>query len=236
MKRYSLTETPRPEMIIPYTQNPYLTFGTMQFIVRSNVETSALLTQVQRAIAAVDPTIPIAHVRTIEDLVATSASNARFATRFMLRPSARRTRTDSAGRFTVTGVSPASYTVVARKVGFIPETWDVKMSTATRVDITIVLGRHIPVLDTMVTRANRNCPLFSYEAFLCRQGSVGGVFLDDAAITDKDVIYVGQLFEDMMPISAVCTVTTSFANTFTSTSCPASGEAKRSSTILSAPT
>ena len=83
MKRYSLTETPRPEMIIPYTQNPYLTFGTMQFVVRSNVETSALLTQVQRAIAAVDPTIPIAHVRTIEDLVATSASNARFATRFM---------------------------------------------------------------------------------------------------------------------------------------------------------
>ena len=83
MKRYTLTETPRPEMIVPYTQNPYLTFGTMQFVVRSNLETSALLTEVQRAIAAADPTIPLAHVRTIEDLVATSASNARFATRFM---------------------------------------------------------------------------------------------------------------------------------------------------------
>jgi putative ABC transport system permease protein len=83
MKRYTLTETPRPEMIIPFTQNPYLTFGTMQFVVRSNVERSALLTAIQRAIAAVDPTIPIAHVRTIDDLVATSASNARFATRFM---------------------------------------------------------------------------------------------------------------------------------------------------------
>jgi len=83
MKRYTLTETPRPEMIVPYTQNPYLTFGTMQFVIRSNLETSALLTEVQRAMAAADPTIPIAHVRTIEDLVATSASNARFATRFM---------------------------------------------------------------------------------------------------------------------------------------------------------
>ena len=70
-------------MIVPYTQNPYLTFGTMQFVIRSNLETSALLTAVQRAIAAADPTIPLAHVRTIEDLVATSASNARFATRFM---------------------------------------------------------------------------------------------------------------------------------------------------------
>ena len=83
IKRYTLTETPRPELIVPYTQNPYLTFGTMQFVIRSNLETSALLTEVQRAMAAADPTIPLAHVRTIEDLVATSASNARFATRFM---------------------------------------------------------------------------------------------------------------------------------------------------------
>ena len=60
MKRYTPTETPRPEMIVPYMQNPYLTFGTMQFVVRSNFETSALLTEVQRAMAAADPTIPVA--------------------------------------------------------------------------------------------------------------------------------------------------------------------------------
>jgi putative ABC transport system permease protein len=83
IKRYALTETPRPEMIVPYTQNPYLTFGTMQFVVRSNLQTSALMPAIQRAIAAADPTIPIAHARTIDDLVATSASNARFVTRFM---------------------------------------------------------------------------------------------------------------------------------------------------------
>jgi hypothetical protein len=45
--------------------------------------TSALLTEVQRAVGAADPAIPVAPVGTIEDLVATSASNARFATRFM---------------------------------------------------------------------------------------------------------------------------------------------------------
>src|SRR5919108_1482811 len=83
MKRYGLTEAPRPEMIVPYTQNPYLTFGTMQFVVRSNLQTSALMPAIQRAIAAADPTIPIAQARTIDDLVATSASNARFVTRFM---------------------------------------------------------------------------------------------------------------------------------------------------------
>jgi putative ABC transport system permease protein len=83
MKRYALTETPRPEMIVPFTQNPYVTFATMQFVVRSNLETSAAIRAIQRAVASADPAIPIAHVRTIDDLVATSASNARFATFFM---------------------------------------------------------------------------------------------------------------------------------------------------------
>jgi putative ABC transport system permease protein len=83
MKRYTLTETPGPEMIVPYTQNPYVTFGTMQFVVRSNLETSAAIRAIQRAVASADPAIPIARVRTIDDLVATSASNARFATLFM---------------------------------------------------------------------------------------------------------------------------------------------------------
>jgi putative ABC transport system permease protein len=83
MKRYALTETPRPEMIVPFTQNPYLTFGTMQFIVRSRLDPSALLREVQRALAAADPTIPIANARTVDDLVSASASNARFVARFM---------------------------------------------------------------------------------------------------------------------------------------------------------
>src|SRR5262245_57769843 len=114
-----------------------------------------------------------------------------------LRPGGQRTRTDSAGRFAFIGVDPGSYTVVARKVGFIPETWDVKLTKASRMDITIVLGRRLPMLDTVVTRASRECSRVSYEGFLCRQGSRGGIFLDDQAITDQNVIYVGELFRSM---------------------------------------
>jgi ABC-type antimicrobial peptide transport system permease subunit len=55
----------------------------MQFVVRSNLETSAAIDAVQRAVASVDPTIPIARVRTVADLVTASAANARFATLFM---------------------------------------------------------------------------------------------------------------------------------------------------------
>jgi putative ABC transport system permease protein len=83
MKRYTLTETARPEMIVPYTQNPYVTFGTMQFVVRSNLETAAAIRAIRRAVASADPAIPISRVRTMDDLVATSTSNTRFTTLFM---------------------------------------------------------------------------------------------------------------------------------------------------------
>ncbi len=115
----------------------------------------------------------------------------------VLRPGAQRTRTDSAGRFTFTGLDPNSYAVVARKVGFFPETWDVKLTKASRMEIAIVLGRQLPTLDTVTTHASRDCPQFSYEAFLCRRGWDGGVFLDDAAIADRNTIYVGELFRSI---------------------------------------
>jgi predicted permease len=84
IKRYSLTETARPEMIVPYTQNPYPSFATMQFVVRSTLSSAELLPHVRRAIGEVDPSIPVSRVRTIGDLVAETSANARFATGFMI--------------------------------------------------------------------------------------------------------------------------------------------------------
>ena len=83
LKRYSLTEKPRPEMIVPYTQKPYPSFSTMQFVVRSSMPAGQLLPALTAAIASVDPGIPIAQVRTIDDLVAATTATARFATRLM---------------------------------------------------------------------------------------------------------------------------------------------------------
>jgi predicted permease len=83
IKRYSLTETPRPEMIVPYTQRPYPTFTAMQFVVRSTLGPADLLPAVRRAVAEVDPGVPVSKVRTIEELVGETTAQARFATRFM---------------------------------------------------------------------------------------------------------------------------------------------------------
>lgn len=79
MKRYSLTETPRPGMFVPYTQDPYPTFSTMQFVVRTEGDPTALVGPIQRAIASVDPDIPLARIRTVDDLLREASANARFA-------------------------------------------------------------------------------------------------------------------------------------------------------------
>ncbi|HEX6965936.1 MAG TPA: ABC transporter permease [Gemmatimonadaceae bacterium] len=83
LRRYSLTEQPRPEMIVPYTQDPYPSFSTMQFIVRSTGDPTRLVDALRHAVAQTDPSIPIAKVRTMEDLIGESSATARFATGFM---------------------------------------------------------------------------------------------------------------------------------------------------------
>jgi len=83
IKRYSLTEAARPEMFVPYTQNPYPTFSTMQFVVRSADDPARLVGPIQRAVASVDPDIPLARIRTIDELVSDASANARFATLVM---------------------------------------------------------------------------------------------------------------------------------------------------------
>lgn len=50
----------------PYTQDPYPTFETMHFVVRSADAPTRLVGPIQRAIASVDPDIPLARIRTID--------------------------------------------------------------------------------------------------------------------------------------------------------------------------
>ncbi|HEX5435949.1 MAG TPA: ABC transporter permease [Gemmatimonadaceae bacterium] len=83
LRRYSLTKGPQPEMIVPYTQDPYPSFSTMQFIVRATGDPTRLVSAIRGAIVQTDPAIPIAKVRTMEELIGESSATARFATGFM---------------------------------------------------------------------------------------------------------------------------------------------------------
>jgi len=134
---------------------------------------------------------------TITGIVRDSASQAIAGADVLARPGDHRTQTDSAGRFVFTALDPDNYTVRARKLGYAAASWDVKLSKSARVDISIVLDRRTPLLDTITVLAGRECPQRTIEAFLCRRHRGNGLFLDDTDIDDKEVTYAGELFKDI---------------------------------------
>lgn len=114
-----------------------------------------------------------------------------------VRPGDHRTRSDSAGRFIVTGLGADHYTVRARKIGYAPTTFDVSLSNAGRVDIKLVFDQRLPMLDTITVVAGRTCSAFTLEGFVCHRKAGGGVFLDYNEIDDKDAAYTADLFHDI---------------------------------------
>ena len=113
------------------------------------------------------------------------------------QPGSRRTRSDSAGSFMLTGLDGGNYVLAARKLGYAPERWDVKLSKNGRIEVKFVLGRR-SVLDTVRVVARHECPPHSVEGFLCRQRArVGGVFMDYTDIDDRGVRYTAELFRNL---------------------------------------
>ena len=74
---------------------------------------------------------------TISGLVRDTSGLAVAGADVAVRPGVHRTRTDSTGRFVVSGLGADKYTVVARKVGFAPTSFDVSLRKDGHVDITI---------------------------------------------------------------------------------------------------
>jgi hypothetical protein len=134
---------------------------------------------------------------TISGIVKDSASRPVAGADVIVHPGAQRTRTDSAGHFIFTGLGSDNYTVRARKLGFAPGDFDVKLSKNGKVDISLRLSVRMPMLDTVTIRADRKCPLFTLEAFVCRRQSEHGLFLDYMDIDDKEAIYTADLFRDI---------------------------------------
>ena len=115
-----------------------------------------------------------------------------------VKPSDKTTETDSAGRFQFTGLGADNYTVRARKIGYRPESWDVKLSKTGSADVKLELGSMPQFLDTVRVSADGSCPATrGIESFLCRRQRPGGVYLDYTDIDDLDKSFVGELFWNM---------------------------------------
>src|SRR6516162_2641952 len=67
IRHFGLDIDPKPEMYVPFAQESY--FNTI-YVVRSNQDTRTLLPAIQREIHAIGPALPVANVRTFENVVA----------------------------------------------------------------------------------------------------------------------------------------------------------------------
>jgi hypothetical protein len=111
-----------------------------------------------------------------------------------VQPGGRTTRSDSTGRFQLTGLAPANYTVTARRLGYSAAQYYVSLRAGGTAELEIILTASTTQLDTVIVSAKGNCPRFSLQGFNCRRLSRDGVFLDKNDIAAKHPEYAGDLF------------------------------------------
>jgi len=78
VKYTGLDSAPEPTMYTPYEQN--LWWPTMYLVMRSSVDPAGLAQAVRAQVAALDPLLPMAQVRTMDELLGRSVAEPRFRT------------------------------------------------------------------------------------------------------------------------------------------------------------
>ena len=114
-----------------------------------------------------------------------------------LMPLNRHARTDSLGRFEFRSLDDGAYVVRARRVGYGPTEWSVQLAKAGRVDVQLVLGSRIAILDTVYVADGRPCARDTYEGFMCRRATAKGQFIDYSDIDTMEVYYSADLLRDV---------------------------------------
>jgi ABC-type antimicrobial peptide transport system permease subunit len=79
IKHLSFREEPAPEMYVPFTQKLYPSLLTMQVVLRTKTDPSAMTASVRDAIHSVDPDLPLADVTTLDAIVGNSMAQPRFS-------------------------------------------------------------------------------------------------------------------------------------------------------------
>ena len=79
VKKFALSDSPGPEMYVPYKQKPYPSMLTMSFVLRTNRDERSLSNELQQAVRSVDPELPVANVQSMAELVTRSMSPQRLS-------------------------------------------------------------------------------------------------------------------------------------------------------------
>ena len=111
-----------------------------------------------------------------------------------VRPSGRRSRSDAAGRYTISGLDRGGYVVSIRKIGFAAQQADLSLGKNGRLEQNFVMARAVTKLDTIRVTATGKCEGFSLGGFECRRKMGNGLFLDYPDIDAKDQRLTADLF------------------------------------------
>jgi hypothetical protein len=111
-----------------------------------------------------------------------------------LRPSGRRARTDSTGRYFISDLGKGGYQVTARKLGYVAEQVDLSLGKDGRIEQNFVLARTVAKLDTIRVTASGKCDGFGLNGFECRRKVGNGLFLDYPDIDAKEQRLTADLF------------------------------------------
>jgi putative ABC transport system permease protein len=76
VRHFGLDFDPKPEMYVPFAQDPYF---TSIYVVRSNQDPRSLLPAIRREVQAIDSAVPLANVRTFEEVIADSVAPRRLS-------------------------------------------------------------------------------------------------------------------------------------------------------------
>jgi len=76
IRHFGLDIDPKPEMYVPFAQQSYF---TTIYVVRSNQDPRTLLPAIHREIQAMDPAVPLANIRSFENLIAESVAPRRLS-------------------------------------------------------------------------------------------------------------------------------------------------------------
>lgn len=106
-------------------------------------------------------------------------------------------RTNVNGEFTLRGVATGVDTLLARLIGWRPLQIAFNLEGQSELNWSFVLERQPEMLDTVVATTRRECPMFSYTAFLCRSSSRLGYKRTAAQLAELRPRYWADLFDGL---------------------------------------
>jgi hypothetical protein len=112
-------------------------------------------------------------------------------------PESNRAKTDSVGKFAISGLPGGFYHVRVRRLGFRPAEVTTDLGSNGHVDLKIELAVRPAMLDSVIVQADGKCAVISFTGFNCRKQHGKGVYLTDDDLADKGAIELGEVFRDV---------------------------------------